>query len=43
MPPSLTAMPLPPEALGYADMGAGYDARMRVIDVGLRRRQQRTC
>jgi len=25
--------PLPPEALGHADMGAGNDARMRVVDV----------
>ncbi len=29
----LDGVPLPPEALGYADMGAGYDARVRVIDV----------
>src|SRR5580658_5409161 len=30
---ALDGRPLPPDALGYADMGAGHDARMRVIDV----------
>ena len=30
---ALDGRPLPPEALGYADMGAGNEARMRVVDV----------
>jgi hypothetical protein len=29
----LDGRPLPPEALGHADMGAGNEARMRVVDV----------
>ena len=30
---SLDGRPLPPEALAYTDMGAGHEARMRVVDV----------
>lgn len=30
---TLDGRPLPPEALGHADMGAGTGARMRVVDV----------
>jgi hypothetical protein len=30
---TLDGKPLPPEALAHEDMGAGHDARMRVVDV----------